>query len=72
MYFTHKIKNKQSKLSIDLQSSGTLQYLGLIGKLKNMIEHCEAIVEFCSVKLILIYGKKEKSNKKSDSCSGSR
>ncbi|RLD79306.1 MAG: ATP-binding protein [Bacteroidetes bacterium] len=38
VYFTHRTKDKQSKLSIDLQSSGTLQYLGLIGKLKNMID----------------------------------
>ena len=43
VYFTHRTKDKQSKLSIDLQSSGTLQYLGLIGKLKNMIEHSSVL-----------------------------
>jgi len=43
VYFTHTVNDKKTKLSINLQSSGTLRYLGLVGKLKNIIEHSSVL-----------------------------
>ena len=37
VYFTHEINGKQKELSIDFQSSGTLRYMGLLGKLKEAV-----------------------------------
>ncbi len=37
VYFTHEINGQESQLSIDLQSSGTLRYMGLLGRLKEAI-----------------------------------
>jgi len=37
VYFVHKTNDKQNRLPIKLQSAGTLQYFGLIGKLKDII-----------------------------------
>ncbi|MEN8120400.1 MAG: ATP-binding protein [Bacteroidota bacterium] len=43
VYFTHTANNMNSRLSINLQSSGTLRYLGLVGKLKSIIEQSSVL-----------------------------
>ncbi len=43
VYFIHNASGKQTRLSINLQSSGTLQYIGLLGKLKSIIDNSSVL-----------------------------